>query len=186
MSDENENEFKKLIDKIQVELDPEKLEQSLSSLQERVRRLTSDGVYTKVRIKFRGRVIVPEMPLGVFLAAEAATFWYAGLIRALAMNIGMGSLIEVEFVHQASEKIAEGKEAYEEGEVDLAEMLYREALDMRPNDPIATYHLGVLLRVTARRDEALKCFEISAAQDSPMQEKAQKALEKMQRGPRTL
>ena len=32
MSEENENEFKKLIDKIQVELDPEKLEQSLSSL----------------------------------------------------------------------------------------------------------------------------------------------------------
>ena len=54
-------------------------------------------------------MIVPEMSLGVFLAAEAATFWYAGLIRALAMNIGMGSLIEVEFVHQASEKIAEGK-----------------------------------------------------------------------------
>ncbi|MAA79408.1 MAG: hypothetical protein CL916_09120, partial [Deltaproteobacteria bacterium] len=80
MSEDNENEFKKLIDKIQVELDPEKIEQSLSSLQERVRRLTSDGMYTKVRVKFRGKVIVPEMPLGVFLAAEAATFWYAGLI----------------------------------------------------------------------------------------------------------
>ena len=186
MSKENGNEFKKLMDKIQIELDPEKIEQSLSGLQEKVRRLTSDGMYTKVRVKFRGKVIVPEMPLGVFLAAEAATFWYAGLIRALAMNIGMGSLIEVEFIHQASEKIAEGREAYEEGEVDHAEMLYREALDMRPDDPIANYHLGVLLRVTARRDEALVCFKKSAEQESPVQEKARKALEKMKRGPRTL
>ena len=186
MSDKNDNEFKKLIDKIQVELDPEKIEQSLSGLQERVRRLTSDGMYTKVRIKFRDKVIVPEMPLGVFLAAEVATFWYAGLLRALAVNLGMRSFIEVEFIHKATEKVAEGKEAYEEGEVDLAEKLYREALEMRPEDPIACYHLGVLLRVTARRDEALRCFEIAALHESEVQEKAKKALDKMKRGPRTL
>ena len=102
------------------------------------------------------------------------------------MNIGMKSLIEVEFIHKSTEKIAEGREAYEEGEVDLAERLYREALEMRPDDPIACYHLGVLLRVTARRDEALRCFETAAAHESEVQEKAQKALEKMKRGPRTL
>jgi tetratricopeptide (TPR) repeat protein len=187
MSDEkDDSEFQKLIDKIQIELDPEKIEQSFSGLQDRVRRITSDGMYTKVRIKFRGKTIVPEMPLGVFLAAEVATFWYAGLLRALAVNLGMKSLIEVEFIHRSTEKVAEGREAYEEGEVDLAEKLYREALDMRPDDPIACYHLGVLLRVTARRDEALRCFETAAIYESEVQEKAKKALEKMKRGPRTL
>ena len=143
-------------------------------------------MYTKVRIKFRDKVIVPEMPLGVFLAAEVATFWYAGLIRALVVNLGVRSLIEVEFIHQSSEKLTEGREAYEEGEVDLAEKLYREGLEMRPHDPVINYHLGVLLRVTARRDEALACFEIAAEQESEVQEKATKALEKMKRGPRTL
>lgn len=180
------NEFKKWIDKIQVELDPEKMEQSLSSLQDRVRQLTSDGMYTKVRIKFRGKTVVPEMPLAVFLAAEVATFWYAGLIRALVVNFGIRSLIEVEFIHKSTEKVAEARAAYEDGEVDTAEKLYREALAMRPDDPIACYHLGVLLRVTARRDEALRCFEIASAHESEVQEKAKQALEKMQRGPRTL
>ena len=143
------NDFQKLFDKIQVELDPTKMEKSLSQLQEKVRQLTHDGMYTKVRITFRGKVLVPEMPLGVFLAAEAATFWYAGLIRALVVNLGVRSLIEVEFIHQSSEKLAEGRAAYEEGEVDLAEKLYKEGLEMRPNDPVINYHLGVLLRVTA-------------------------------------
>jgi len=180
------NEFQKLFDKIHVELDPSKMEKSLSQLQEKVRQLTHDGMYTKVRIKFRGKVIVPEMPLGVFLAAEVATFWYAGLIRALVVNLGVRSLVEVEFIHQSTEKLAEGRAAYEEGEVDLAEKLYRQALEMRPKDPVIHYHLGVLLRVTARRTEAMECFEIAAEQDSEVQEKAQKALEKMRRGPRTL
>ena len=181
-----ENEFKKMLDKIQVELDPERIEKSIGSLQEKVRRLTNDGLYTKVRIKFRDRVIVPEVPLGVFLAAEAATFWYAGIIRALAVNLGMRTFIEVEFIHQSTEKVAEGRKAYEDGEVDQAEKLYREALDMRPDDPVACYHLGVLLRVTGRRSEALRCFEIASAQPSDVQEKAKTILEKMQRGHRSL
>ena len=181
-----DNEFKKMLDKIQVELDPEKIEKSITTLQDKVRRLTNDGLYTKVRIKFRDRVIVPEIPLGVFLAAEAATFWYAGLIRALAVNLGMRTFIEVEFIHKSAEKVAEGKKAFEEGEVELAESLYREALEMRADDPIACYHLGVLLRVTGRRDEAIRCFEITASYDSEFKDKAQVALEKMKRGNRSL
>ena len=85
------NEFKKFIDKIQIELDPEEVEGTIRNLQSKAKQLANEGMYTKVRIKFRDRVIVPEIPLGVFIATEAATFWYAGLVRALAVNLGKTS-----------------------------------------------------------------------------------------------
>ena len=184
MSDNNE--FKKLIDKIQIEIDPEEIESTIRNLQAKAKQLANEGMYTKVRVKFRDRVIVPEIPLGVFIAAEAATFWYAGLVRALAVNLGMRSFIDVEFIHKASEKVAQGRTLYEEGEVDAAEKAYREALDMRADDPYACYHLGVLLRVTGRREEAIQCFEAAAATQSDIQAKAKEALERLKRGARTL
>jgi hypothetical protein len=57
---------------------------------------------------------------------------------------------------------------------------------MRPDDPAALYALGVLLRVTGRREEAMSCLEKVAATENPDRAKAVEALEKMKRGLRTL
>ena len=130
---------------------------------------------------------MPDLPLGVFLAAEAATFWYGGLLRALAVNLGMRAIIEVELIHNADEKVQEGCALYQQGEVEDAEACFREALSMRSDDPSANYHLGVLLRVIGRRDEAIEHLQIAAAAEGyENAEKAQEALDKMHRGKRTL
>ena len=88
-------------------------------------------------------------------------------------------------IRRRRESFADGPE-FTQGEVDAAEKAYREALKMREDDPYACYHLGVLLRVTGRREEAIQCFEVAAAVDSDIKEKAQEALERLRRGSRTL
>jgi Flp pilus assembly protein TadD len=76
---------------------------------------------------------------------------------------------------------------FQRGEVDLAEAKYREALAMNPDETAAHYHLGILLRVTGRRDEAIDSLE-RAARDKghPDATRAEDALERMRRGPRSI
>lgn len=178
---------RKLLQGFTLEIDPDRIDESVKNLTRKVRELVDQGRYTKVRIKYKGKQLMPDIPLGVFVATEAVTFWYAGLLRALVVNLGARTIIEVEFVHDASEKVSEGKDLYMEGEVEAAEAKYREALKMKPGDTAASYHLGILLRVMGRREEALEHLQ-TAAQDTEHEDgkKAQEALDKMARGPRTL
>ncbi len=186
-SEERTRKPRYLFEDIRLEIDPENVNEAVRSLTEQVRRLVDQGRYTRVRLKYKGRPLMKDIPLGVFVASEAVTFWYAGLLRALVVNLGMRTMIEVEFIHDATEKVMEGVELYMAGEIEAAEAKYREALRMKPDDTAALYNLGVLLRVSARRDEALACFG-KAAEDveHPDGPKAAEALRRMKRGARTL
>jgi tetratricopeptide (TPR) repeat protein len=176
-----------LFEDFRLEIDPERVDDAVRSLGEQARKLVDQGRYTRVRLKYKGKPLMPDIPMGVFLATEAVTFWYTGLLRALVVNLGMRTVIEVEFIHNADEKVAEGIDLYMAGEVEAAEAKYREALRMKVGDPAALYNLGVLLRVTGRRAEAMECFEKAAeVEGHPDAPRATEALERMKRGPRTL
>ena len=182
-----ERKQKRLLEDFQVEIDPEKIDEAVRSIADQVRQAVDQGRFTKVRIKYRGKALMPDIPLAVFVATEAVTFWYAGLLRALVVNLGVRTVIEVELIHDAVGKVAQGNELFLAGEVDAAEELYREALRMKRDHPEALYHLGVLLRVTGRRKEALECFEkVAELPGHALQEKALDALERMSRVPRSL
>jgi len=176
-----------LFENFKIEVDPERIDESVRALTSQVRKLVDQGRYTKVRIKYRGKVLMKDIPLGVFLATEAVTFWYAGLLRALVVNLGARTVIEVELVHDADERVREGIDLYMDGEVEAAEACYREALRMKPEDTAALYNLGVLLRVTGRRKEAIEVLEKAAeAEDHPDAPRAREVLEKLRKGPRSL
>lgn len=176
-----------LFEDIRLEIDPERVDDAVRSLGEQARKLVDQGRYTRVRLKYKGKPLMPDIPMGVFLATEAVTFWYTGLLRALVVNLGMRTIIEVEFIHDADEMVAEGIDLYMAGEVEEAEAKYREALRMKTDDPSALYNLGVLLRVTGRRTEAMECFEQATEyEDHPDAPRAAEALQRMRRGPRTL
>lgn len=168
------------------QIDPDKLDDALRDLGERARRLVAEGRYTKVRLKYRGKPIVPDIPLAALVAAEGLSLALAGPLRLLVVNLGMKAFIEVELVHEADEKVREGQEHFAVGEVDAAEASYKQALAMKEDDPGALYHLGVLYRVTGRRDDAVRCFEKVAATDHPDAARAKEALDRMSRGVRTL
>lgn len=137
-----------------IEVDPERIEETLQELRSRVNEGFTAGRYTKVRLSYRGKQLGPDIPLAVFLAGEGVAFWLISPLPALLVNLGAKAFLDVEFIHESDELVQEGLDAYLDGEIELAERCYRSALERRPEDTSALYNLGVLLRVTGRRDEA--------------------------------
>lgn len=171
------------------EIDPERIEETLKRLRDRLRESFVAGRYTKVRLSYRGKAIGPEIPLAVFLAGEGVAFWLLSPIAALLVNLGAKAILDVEFVHEADELVQEGLALYLEGEIDASERKYREALDKRPDDPAALYNLGTLLRVSGRRDEAVVVLRKAAMgpEGHPDVKRAAEAVEKLGTSPgRTL
>ncbi|MED5371257.1 MAG: tetratricopeptide repeat protein [Myxococcota bacterium] len=170
------------VESFEWKVDPDNVDDSLRELGEKLKTLAGQARYTKVRIKFRGKQLGPEIPMAVFLATEVAAAWWAGPLQALVLTLGAQAVLEIELVHQASAVVQEGVERFLDGEVDAAEALYREALDMKPGDTAALYNLAVLLRVTGRHDEARECFELAADdEDHPDGKRAREALGRMAR-----
>jgi tetratricopeptide (TPR) repeat protein len=167
-------------DSFRINLDPDNVEQTLQELSDRLRKQLTRHRHSKVRLSYKGRALVDDLPIAVFLAGEAASFWWLGPLRVLLVNLGLRSVLEVALVNEADEHIAAGNALYLDGEVEDAEAAYRRALGLRPGDPSALYHLGVLLRVTGRKAEAISALEeASAWGDHPDSDKASQLLIKM-------
>jgi tetratricopeptide (TPR) repeat protein len=163
------------------EIDPDRIEDTLRGLRDRLRSSFVAGRYTKVRLSYRGRVLGPEIPLAVFLAGEGVAFWLMSPLAAILVNLGAKAILDVEFVHEADELVQEGLALYLEGEIDAAEAKYRLALDRRSDDPAALYNLGTLLRVSGRKEEALAVLRRAAMgpEGHPDVKRAAEAVEKM-------
>lgn len=169
------------------QIDPNAIDDSVRELVERGRKLLDEGRYTRVRLKYKGKPILPDIPLAALVAAEGVSLWLAGPLRLLVVNLGMKAFVEVELVHDAAERVREGQELFAAGEVDGAEARYLEALAMKDDDVSAHYHLGVLYRVTGRRDDAIAHLEQAAAGgDHGDAVRAREALDRINRGGRTL
>lgn len=102
------------------EIDPRKVEESLQKLKSQVVTLAKKGRYTKVRFKFRGKQLLPDIPLAAVVAVEGATFYWAGALRALLFTVAGRALVEVELVNDSEKKLADGKAALLSGELEEA------------------------------------------------------------------
>ncbi|MCB9796700.1 MAG: tetratricopeptide repeat protein [Alphaproteobacteria bacterium] len=176
-SDSGEQDF---FQRFKVDIDPDAIDDSLKELGARVRSVYDQGRYTKVRLLYKGKQLGPDIPVALFLAGEVASFWWVGPLRALIVNMGVRTFLEVVLVHEADSVVREGVSLYMDGEVEAAEERYRTALRMKPDDTAGLYNLGVLLRVTGRKDEAIACFRKAAIdEEHPDGERARGALERM-------
>ncbi|MEZ4319259.1 MAG: hypothetical protein R3F61_17230 [Myxococcota bacterium] len=162
MTEEDEKPRRGPFESFKVEIDPERIDDTLERIRERVRDSFAAGRYTKVRLSYRGRAVLPDIPLAVFLATEGVAFWLISPLPALLVNLGAKAVLDVEFVHEADELVQEGLALYLDGEVEAAESKYREALERREDDPSALYNLGTLLRVSGRKEEALRVLRRAA------------------------
>ncbi|HJN73911.1 MAG TPA: tetratricopeptide repeat protein [Myxococcota bacterium] len=169
-------------DNMKVEIDPDHLDESLENLGEKLRSIYDQGRYTKIRLKFRGKQIGPDIPLGLVVAGEVATVFWTGPLVLVVTNLGIKAVIDIEIVHEASNKVREGLDYWQDGEVELAEDKYREALRMKPGDTAAHYNLGVVCRVTGRKEEAREQF-LAAAEDEEHDDgrRAREALGRMEK-----
>lgn len=159
MTKPSKNPFENL----RIEIDPEHIEETIEQLRATIRRTVNNSRNTLVRLSYKGKPIGPDIPLAAILATEGVAFWLLTPLAAILVNLGAKAMLDVEFIHTADELIEEGIEAYLDGELDIAETKYQEALRRRPNDPAAHYNLGTLLRVSGRIEEALEHLNQAAA-----------------------
>jgi tetratricopeptide (TPR) repeat protein len=163
-----------------LELDPEKIDENLREAGRWVKEQVGTHRWTKVRLNYKGKQMGPDIPLGLFLAGEIWSLSWAGPLRLILMNLGLGSVLDVELINEADERVAEGRALFNDGEVEAAEAKYREALRMRVGEPEALLALGVLLRVTGRKEEARDALSQAAADpEHPAAEKARVILDRM-------
>jgi len=168
--------------RFKLKIDPEAVEDSLKEAVDRIRRVAGDHRYSKVRLSFRGKPLGPDIPLGLFVAGQAASFWAAGPLRVFLVNLGISSIVDVELVNQADEQVERGRQAFMEGEIEEAEAAYQEALRMKPGDFSAHYNLSVLLRVRGELQAARELMDEALADppdDHPELEKARALREKL-------
>jgi hypothetical protein len=125
-----------------IEVEASSIEKTLSRVREELTHWVNKGRYTKVRFKLRGKPILPDIPVGAVLAAEAATFWWAGLLRALLVTLGTKAVLDVELVSEADRQVARGREALLAGDLERAMDAFGKALQMDRDCASAHLSLG--------------------------------------------
>ena len=147
------------------ELDPRRLEEGLKSLQGELVHWANKGRYTRVRFKFRGKQLLPDLPLAAVVAAEGLTFYWGGILRALLFNVAGKSVLSVELVNDADKRVQAGKEALLSGDVDVALARFREALAMDRDHAAAHLQLGVCYRLQGQKELAISALEKARQKD---------------------
>jgi tetratricopeptide (TPR) repeat protein len=147
------------------EIDPKRVEESLRKLREELVHWANKGRYTKVRFKFRGKQLLPDLPIAAVAAAEGLTFYWGGILRALIVTVAGGSLLQVELVNDADKRVQAGKEALLAGDLDEALAHFREALSMDRDNAGAHLNVGVALKLKGDREGALAAFERAKSLD---------------------
>lgn len=148
-----------------VEVEPGSLETTLQKVRDELGYWVKKGRYTRVRFKFRGKPILPDVPIGAVLAAEAVTFWWAGLLRALLATLGAGALLDVELVNDSAREVAQGKDHLLAGELDEAIAAFERAVAMDRDCAAGLLNLGVAYRLKSEREKAIDYLQQAAAAD---------------------
>lgn len=118
------------------------------------KRLFDRGRHRKLRISRRGEAVLPDIPLGVVAAAEAASLLGAGLLRVAAVNVGAKLLFDIEVVNDADRYYKVGVERFLEGDLERAEPLFLKAARIDDTHAEAYLQLGVLYRMRGQKEEA--------------------------------
>jgi len=148
------------------EIDPKRMEEGLKKLQGELVHWANKGRYTKVRFKFRGKQLLPDLPFAAVMAAEGLSFYWGGILRVLIANVVGKTVFQVEFVNDADKRVQAGKEALLSGDMDQALALFREALEMDRDNASAHLNIGVALKLKGDREGALAAFEKAREKDA--------------------
>ncbi len=161
-----------------IEIDPKRLEETLGKLRDEVSYWAKKGRYTKVRFKFRGKQLLPDLPLAAVMAAEGLTFYWGGILRALLVNFAGQAVFNVELVNDSEKRIQRGKEELLSGDVEKALASFREAIDMDRDNPRAHLNVGVALKIQGNYPGAREALQKARAldPDGPVGAEADKLL----------
>ena len=167
-----------------VELGTGPLEEMLEKIRSEVVRWANKGRYTKVRFKFRGRQLLPDIPLAAIVAAEGLSFYWAGLLRALVVNVAGGTVLDVELVNDSEKVIKRGREALLSGDVAAALEHFGKATEMDRDNANAWLNLGVAFKLKGDVEDARQALEKARAlaRVDAVAEEAERVLETLPGG----
>lgn len=161
-----------------IELDPKRIEETLGKIREELSYWAKKGRYTKVRFKFRGKQLLPDLPLAAVVAAEGLTFYWGGILRALLVNFAGRTLFNVELVNDSEKLVQRGKEALLSGDVDKALGCFREAIDMDRDNANGHLNVGIALKIKGDYPGAREALEKARSldPDGPVAVEAERVL----------
>lgn len=152
-------EATKPVKKVTLEINTNRIEESISQAVEQIQYWYNQGLIRKIRLKYKGKAILPDIPLSYFLLAQAATFFLAGIVRAIAISIGTKVFFEVEMINDADERFKRAKELYLDGELEDATRLFLEVLELDPKHAEACLYLGIISKIRRNPDAAADFFK---------------------------
>jgi len=168
-----------------VDVQPGAIDEALRKVTDTLRQWAAAGRYTKVRFKFRGKPLLPDLPLAAVMAAEGLTFYWTGILRALLVNVAGRSVLDVELVNDSEHHVQKGKEELLSGEVDRAIAEFRAALAKQHDNPRAQLNLGIALKLKGDRAGARAALEKARSLDvdGPVGKEAERLLQGLNGGP---
>jgi tetratricopeptide (TPR) repeat protein len=168
-----------------VDVQPGAIDEALRKVTDTLRQWANAGRYTKVRFKFRGKPLLPDLPLAAVMAAEGLTFYWTGILRALLVNVAGRSVLDVELVNDSEHHVQKGKEELLSGEVDRAIAEFRTALAKQHDNPRAQLNLGIALKLKGDRAGARAALEKARSLDvdGPVGKEAERLLQGLNGGP---
>lgn len=151
--------------KIDLGVDPKKIDDAIREIRTQVARWVKRGVADKVRISYKGKPLAPDIPVYYFLAAEALTFWATGFLRILIVNLGAKAFLQIELISSAEEHHAEGMKAYLGGDIDAAILAFEKGVASDDYHAPSHLMLGVTKKVKGDWTGARKHFQRAAELD---------------------
>lgn len=148
---------------VPLEIEAGAVDKALEKLRNELSHWVNKGRYTKVRFKFRGKALLPDIPIAAVVAAEAATFWWTGLLRALVMNFGAKTVFDVELVSDADAEVARGKEMLLAGDLDQALTQFEKAVRMDRDCASGYLNIGIAKKLKGDKVGARDAFERAKA-----------------------
>ncbi|MCP4503425.1 MAG: hypothetical protein GY822_26130 [Deltaproteobacteria bacterium] len=136
----------------------ENVGEAMGQLRDGVTYWLARGRYNKVRIKRNGKAVLPDLPVGVLVALEAATFFWAGLLRAAVVNVAGRAFFEVELINEAEEHYRLGLEHYLAGELEDAKLQLAKSLEVDSRFAKAHLQLGILYKVQGKTRDAKRAL----------------------------
>ena len=151
--------------KVTLEINTNQLEESIKQTVDRVRYWYKQGIIHKVRLKYRGKAILPDIPLSYFMLAQVASFFLAGVVRALAINLGAKVFFEVEMINDAEELLKRARDLYLDGELDEAARLLNEVVALDGLYAEAYLYLGIIYKIKKEQESASRYFLLAQKLD---------------------
>jgi tetratricopeptide (TPR) repeat protein len=149
----------KPVKKITLEINTKRIDESIHNAVEKVQYWYQQGLIRKVRLKYRGKAILPDIPLSYFMLVQVATFFLTGVVRALAISLGTRIFFEIELVNDAENRLKRAKDLYLDGDLDEAKRILDEVLQLDKNSAEAYLYLGIISKIQKDFESAAKYFQ---------------------------